>query len=83
MGRVLYCIALVFLVEWTALVQAIPGLIDLGQSLVDRKYPLIKGYFRIEAHIIRMENPRGTTKGFLPCDLVPGSCDPKITAAID
>jgi hypothetical protein len=83
MVRSLYFISLLLVVEWTMLVQAIPGLIDLGQSLADKKYPLIKGYFRIEANIIRMENPRGTTKSFMPCDLVPGSCDPKITAAID
>ncbi|GAU88371.1 hypothetical protein RvY_01081 [Ramazzottius varieornatus] len=65
-------------------VVAIPGLIDLGQSLSDTaKYPKVQGYFRIEANIIRLENPRGTTKNWFPCDLIPGSCDPKITAAID
>jgi hypothetical protein len=72
------------LLHWTAIVQAIPGPIDLGQALADRaRYPQVKGYFRIEANIISMANPRGTTKNWMPCDLVPGSCDPKITAAID
>ncbi|OQV15541.1 hypothetical protein BV898_10263 [Hypsibius exemplaris] len=63
---------------------AIPGLIDLGQSLSDKTiYPEIKGNFRIEANIISMENPRGTTWNYMPCDVVPGNCDPKITVAID
>ena len=64
--------------------RAIPGPIDLGQALSDRsKYPQVKGYFRIEANIIQMLNPRGTTWNYFPCDLIPGRCDPIITVAID
>jgi len=64
--------------------QAIPGPVDLGQALSDRsKYPQVKGYFRVEANIIQMLNPRGTTWNFMPCDIIPGKCDPKITVAID
>ncbi|OQV15540.1 hypothetical protein BV898_10262 [Hypsibius exemplaris] len=64
--------------------NAIPGPIDLGQALSDRsQYPQIKGYFRIEANIIQMLNPRGTTRMYLPCDVIPGRCDPKISVAID
>ena len=67
-----------------SVVQSIPGPVDLGQALADRaRYPQVKGYFRIEANIIHMANPRGTTKNWMPCDLIPGKCDPKITAAID
>lgn len=62
---------------------AIPGLIDLGQSLSDKQYPEVKGYFRVEANIIQMKNPRGTTRYYMPCDLIPGYCDPRITVAID
>ena len=64
--------------------QAIPGPIDLGQALSDRtKYPQVTGFFRIEANIIKMLNPRGTTWNYLPCDLIPGRCDPTISVAID
>jgi len=64
--------------------QAIPGLVDHGQDLSDVfKFKKVSGYFRIEANIIRFENPRGTTRHYTPCDLVPGSCDPKITGVID
>lgn len=64
--------------------NAIPGPIDLSQALLDKsRYPMIKGYFRVEAQIIKMLNPRGTTWNYAPCDLVPLVCDPKIDAAID
>lgn len=64
--------------------SAIPGLIDLSQDAADAaRYPEVKGCFRIEALILTMQNPRGTTRHHMPCDLVPGSCDPKITGAID
>lgn len=63
---------------------AIPGAVDIGQSAADRaRYPEVKGCFRIEALILTMANPRGTTRNWMPCDLVPGKCNPKITAAID
>ncbi|XP_055331186.1 uncharacterized protein LOC129583422 [Paramacrobiotus metropolitanus] len=62
----------------------IPGVVDLSQSLMDKaRYPEIKGCYRIEALILTMQNPRGTTRNWMPCDLVPGSCNPKITGAID
>lgn len=65
-------------------VAAIPGLIDLGQKLSDRaKFPEIRGHFRIEANIISLQNPRGTTKSMLPCDIIPGNCDLRVTTAID
>ena len=62
---------------------AIPGLIDLSQSLSDKKYPEIEGSLRVEANIIQMKNPRGTTRYYTPCDLIPGYCDPRISVAID
>ena len=61
------------------IVAAIPGPIDLMQDAMDRKYPEIKAPFRVEAHIIRLDNPRGTTKGWMPCDIFGGTCDPKVT----
>ena len=80
----LIALVLVCLSQLMSVVQSIPGPVDLGQALADRaRYPQVKGYFRIEANIIHMANPRGTTKNWMPCDLIPGKCDPKITAAID
>lgn len=64
-------------------VQAIPGLIDLGQALADRSNPVCTGPFRIEAEIGELANPRGTTKGWMPCDFLGGKCDPKVTGVID
>lgn len=65
--------------------SAIPGIIDLAQDAKDMStYNLVNGYFRIEARIIRMENPRGTTRNMVPCDLIRiGKCDTKVAAVID
>ena len=67
------------------LASAIPGPVDLAQDVKDTTlYNLVNGYFRVEARILRMENPRGTTRNMVPCDLLsPGKCDTKVSAAID
>ncbi|XP_055331185.1 uncharacterized protein LOC129583421 [Paramacrobiotus metropolitanus] len=62
---------------------AIPGPWDLMQDALDLKNTKITGYFRIEALILTMQNPRGTTRRWMPCDLVAGKCDPLIKVAID
>lgn len=78
----------VFLVISMVLLQqvsAIPGPVDLAQDARDLSmYNAVNGYFRIEAKIIRMENPRGTTRNMVPCDLLRvGKCDTKVAAVID
>lgn len=63
--------------------QAIPGPWDLSQDMMDLRKPKITGYFRIEALILKLDNPRGTTRKWMPCDVVSGKCDPIIDGAID
>jgi len=54
------------------------GIVDRIQDARDaRNYPLLKDYVRIEAKILRLDNPRG-----LPCDIT-DLCDPKVIAFID
>ncbi|GAU88374.1 hypothetical protein RvY_01083 [Ramazzottius varieornatus] len=67
------------------MVSAIPGPIDLAQDAKDATtYPLIQGYFRVEARILSLENPRGTTRNMVPCDIArPGACDTQVFAVID
>lgn len=64
-----------------AIVQA--GLIDLAQDAKDAaNLPLVSGHYRIEAHIIRLENPRGISHTGLPCDII-DHCDTKFSGIID
>lgn len=74
------CRTIIF-VTLVSIVSAIPGLLDLTQGLIDRQYPEIKAPFRVEVEVLRMDNPRQTTKGWMPCDFFSGTCDPKITGA--
>ncbi|OQV15539.1 hypothetical protein BV898_10261 [Hypsibius exemplaris] len=80
-----YGIVIVLTVALAHFVSAIPGPVDLAQDARDTSmYNLVNGYFRIEARILRMENPRGTTRNMVPCDVLKvGKCDTKVSAAID
>ena len=66
-------------------VFAIPGPFDLAQDAKDATtYPAVQGYFKVEARIVSMQNPRGTTRNMVPCDVVrPGACDTQVFATID
>ncbi|XP_055331113.1 uncharacterized protein LOC129583362 [Paramacrobiotus metropolitanus] len=66
------------------LLLAVPGPWDWLQDLWDLRNNKIQGYFRIEALILSMQNPKGTTRASLPCDFGnEGKCDPTIGATID
>lgn len=67
-----------YLVTWSD-----AGVIDLAQDAKDAaSLPLVTGFFRLEAHILRLENPSGISHTGLPCDIT-DACDPKITGIID
>lgn len=59
------------------------GLIDRFQDASDvQMYPLVKEFLRIEATILRLENPEGISHTGFPCDIF-DACDPKVIAFID
>jgi len=67
-----------------AVPNAKAGLVDRAQDIVDAgKYPLIKGFYRIEVHIDRLDTQGKSHTGF-DCDPLPGDkCDAKVKAFID
>ena len=69
---------------WSSLAVAKGGLVDRAQDLADMStYPAVKGFFRIEAWILRLDNDQGVEHNGMPCDGPLGKCDPRITAFID
>ncbi|GAU87505.1 hypothetical protein RvY_00337 [Ramazzottius varieornatus] len=63
--------------------SVLAGLVDRMQDVSDaQRYPLIRDFIRIEANILRLDNPRGISHTGLPCDIT-DSCDPRVIAFID
>lgn len=57
----------------------------IGARIQDQKdsdFPLLSGYFRIEAAILKLDNPNAISHTNLPCDIT-DKCDPTVTAIID
>jgi hypothetical protein len=60
------------------------GLVDRVQDAADmRNYNEVKGFFRVEATILRLVNDAGVEHNGLPCDGPLGKCDPRVSAFID
>ena len=60
------------------------GLIDRAQDALDAKdYDLQKGYIRVEASAIRLENPGGIDKGNSWCSLFTKTCNTQCSIFID
>ncbi|OQV21277.1 hypothetical protein BV898_04763 [Hypsibius exemplaris] len=60
------------------------GVVDRAQDLADmQQYNEVKGFFRVEANIVRLQNDDGLEHNGLPCDGPVGKCDPRISAFVD
>ncbi|OQV25715.1 hypothetical protein BV898_00645 [Hypsibius exemplaris] len=63
---------------------ALCGLVDRAQDALDAKdFDLQKGYIRVEASAIRLENPGGIDKGNSWCSIFTKTCNTRCSMFID